>query len=339
MIGLSDLRRRYRRRLHRKRLLWRAFRKRRELRIVSDRRPTIAPKDILAVSVMRNEELRLPFFLEHYRKLGVGHFLVVDNGSTDGTAELLAAQPDVTVWRSDASYRASRFGMDWLNWLLRRHAQGRWVVVADADELLIYPDWDNRDLRNLTGWLDRRGIESMGAMMLELYPKGRAGAHRYRAGQDPTEVASWFDAHGYWAQLKPNFQNVCLKGGVRARVFFAQDPERAPFLNKVPLVRWRATTAYVNSTHMLLPVALNRLHGPAGADRPSGLLLHTKFLPDAPVRAETEKRRQEHFTDAGYYDAYYDAVCDDPDLWVAESTRYEGWRQLVDLGLMERGPW
>ncbi len=337
MLEPDTLRRRYRRRLTRKRLLWRAFRSRHALKLVSDRRADMAAADVLGVSVMRNEYLRLPFFLDHYRRLGVGHFLIVDNDSTDGGAEYLAAQPDVTLWRTVNSYRESRFGMDWLNWLLRRHARGRWCVTVDADELLIYPDWERRDLSSLTAGLARRGIESMGAMMLDLYAKGPAGAQSYRPGQDPTEILCWFDAYGYWAERKPNFRNVCLRGGARARHFFAADPEHAPFLNKIPLVRWRASSVYVNSTHMLLPVALNRLHGTGGADRPSGLLLHTKLLPDAAQRARSEKRRGEHFTDSGYYDGYYDALAADPDLWHSDAIRLRGWRQLVALGLMTEG--
>ena len=49
-----------------------------------------------AVTV-RNEIVRLPYFLDYYRRLGAGHFLVVDNGSDDGTHEYLADQPDVSV--------------------------------------------------------------------------------------------------------------------------------------------------------------------------------------------------------------------------------------------------
>ena len=51
--------------------------------------------------------------LDHHRKLGVRHFLIVDNASTDGTAQLLD-QPDISLWTTSASYKASRFGMDWL---------------------------------------------------------------------------------------------------------------------------------------------------------------------------------------------------------------------------------
>jgi hypothetical protein len=30
---------------------------------------------------------------------------------------------------------------------------------------------------------------------------------------------------------------------------------------------------------------------------------------------------------------------DDPDLWSPEAQRYEGWRQLAQLGLMQGGRW
>ena len=75
---------RYRRRLIRKRLLWRAFRKRHDLTLISDKRSAIGSDNVLSFTTLRNEEMRLPFFLDHYRRLGVGHFLIVDNGSDDG---------------------------------------------------------------------------------------------------------------------------------------------------------------------------------------------------------------------------------------------------------------
>ena len=122
---------------------------------------------------IRNEAERIDWFLHHYRALGVDHFCFVDNGSDDGTLDTLLAQPDASVWQTHASYRASRFGLDWINWLMLRHARGHWCVVADADELLIYPHWQTRPLRALTGWLDDQGQSILPAMMLELYPKAR----------------------------------------------------------------------------------------------------------------------------------------------------------------------
>src|SRR5437763_5540659 len=43
----------------------------------------------LLVCCMRNELTRMPAFLAHYRRLGVKHFLVVDNQSTDGLQDYL----------------------------------------------------------------------------------------------------------------------------------------------------------------------------------------------------------------------------------------------------------
>ena len=111
----GDLILKYRRRWIRRKLLWRAFRSRWALRQVTDNRHVIAPDTILGFVTLRNEIMRLPYYLEHYRKLGVGHFFVVDNASDDGSAKFLSRQKDVSVWQTEASYRGSRFGVDWLN--------------------------------------------------------------------------------------------------------------------------------------------------------------------------------------------------------------------------------
>ena len=85
-VGLWDS---YRMRLRRKRRLIRAVRKSHELKPLQDNTGAIRPNDHLLVATMRNEQIRLPYFLEYYRNLGVDHFLFVDNASQDGTVEYL----------------------------------------------------------------------------------------------------------------------------------------------------------------------------------------------------------------------------------------------------------
>ena len=327
----------YKLRIKRKRLLWRAFRKRRELLAISRKTDAITPTDVLLFATMRNEMQRLPHFLSHYRRQGVGHFLIVDNASEDGTDAFLADQPDVSVWHTSASYKASRFGMDWLTCLMWRFGQGHWTLTVDADELLIYPDWERRDLHDLTDALAREGIDAMGALMLDLYPKGPIEDQSYIPGQNPAEVLNWFDAYGYWAQLQSKMSNLWLQGGPRARLFFGDDPQRAPTLNKIPLVRWQRSFVYMNSTHNALPARLNHVYDEAGLEKPWGVLLHTKFLPDAGARARAEKARGEHFADPALYQDYYDGVAANPDFWCPTSFRFEGAAQLEHLGLMCRG--
>ena len=331
---------RYKLRLARRRLLWRCFRSRHTLAPLRLDCAAIKEARILCIAVLRNEANRLPYWLNHHRRLGVEHFLIVDNGSDDGTRDLLEA-PDISLWSTSASYREARFGLDWAGWLLMRFGHRKWCLTLDADELLIYPDHDRMDLRALTALLERRGQSALGALMLDLFPKGPLGAQRHDPDQDPLEVIPWFDTR-YRAQRIGPRRKLWVQGGVRERVFFADAPERAPTLNKLPLVFWRRHYAYDNSTHTALPPTLNMAYpGPKGLlpepDALSGVLLHTKFLPEILPKSAIERERKQHFHSPDLFDPYYRAIGAAPDLWHDEARRFDGWRQLVKYGLMSEG--
>lgn len=329
----------YRLRLQRKRWRLRALRKSRELRPVSDRTDRIRPSDLLVFCTQRNEGVRLPYFLRYYREMGVNHFIFVDNDSTDTSRDYLAQQEDVSVWTTRGSYKRSRFGMDWINFLLRRYGHGHWTLTVDPDEFFLYPFCDTRPLRALTDWLDASSIKSFSAMLLDMYPKGRIDAQPYEAGQNPLEIAHWFDAGNYSIRRNHRYGNLWIQGGPRARMFFADRPERAPALNKVPLVRWDRRYAYVSSTHMLLPRGLNAVFDEWGGEKASGLLLHTKFLDTFTGKAEEELSRKQHYAGSTEYLAYAARLRDNPDLWCKWSEKYINWRQLEILGLMSKGNW
>ena len=329
----------YRLRLKRKQLLLRAFRKRREMSSVVDRTGHIRGEDILAFSTLRNEKVRLPFFLQYYRDMGVNHFLIVDNDSDDGSREYLADQPDVSLWTSKHGYRKSRYGVDWLNWLQRKYGDGHWCLVVDPDELLVYPFCDTRPLRALTDWLDASSVRSFSAMLLDMYPKGRINERPYRSGQNPLEIASWFDSGNYSISRNWKYWNLWIQGGARARMFFQDNPEEAPALNKVPLVKWTKEYAYVDSSHMLLPRGLNLVFDQWGGEKTSGVLLHTKFLDTFSAKAAEELKRRQHYAKSVEYLAYARSLNEDPELWCKWSEKYINWRQLEILGLMSKGNW
>jgi len=326
-------------RLQRKRWLLRAAVKRRELRRVADRTAIIGAHDVLLVTTLRNEKVRLPYFLSYYRNLGVNHFLVVDNGSDDGSREYLADQPDVSVWGTDKSYKRSRFGMDWMNWLLGRYCHGHWTVTVDVDEFLIYPFCDTRTLQALTDWLSASSIRSFGAMLVDMYPKGPINAEPYREGQDPFEIASWFDAGNYTISQNKRYSNLWIQGGPRARVFFKDNPALAPALNKIPLVKWERRFAYVSSTHTILPRGLNRVYDEWGGEKASGCLLHAKFLDTFARKSAEELSRRQHYAASREYLAYHARAAQNPDMWCRWSEKYINWRQMEILGLMSKGNW
>ncbi len=281
----------------------------------------------------------MPYFLKYYRELGVNHFIVVDNGSDDGSREQLETQDDVTLFHTTASYKSARFGTDWLNWLQRKYAHGHWCLVVDVDEFFVYPFCDTRPINALTDWLDGAGVKAFSAMLIDMYPKGAIKDQVYRVGQNPLEIAHWFDSGNYTISKNEDYHNLWIQGGPRARVFFPDAPESAPALNKTPLVKWDRKYVFANSTHMLLPRGLNIVYDERGGEKPSGALLHAKFLNTFLDKTTEELERGEHFAASREYRAYAKRMNNPPVMWCKWSEKYINWRQLEILGLMSKGNW
>lgn len=329
----------YRLRLQRKRLRLRAMRKRRELIAVRDRSLSTKSGDIFLFITIRNECTLLPFFLQYYRSLGIDHFFFIDNQSDDNSLEYLVEQPDVSIWRTPHSYRSSRFGIDWINSLLSRFGHRHWCLTVDADEFFIYPFCDTRPMRALTDWLDGTEQRSFPAMLLDTYPKGPVDDLTYFSGQNPIELSSWFDPGNYVISKNKLYNNLWIQGGPRLRKFFNQDPYGAPSLNKIPLVKWDKKYVYVSSTHHLLPRGLNLTYDQQGGERPSGILLHPKFINKFKARAHEELSRREHYNKSAEYKSYAVTSRKPLEFWTDYSEKYINWRQLEILGLMSKGNW
>ncbi|MEO1640308.1 MAG: glycosyltransferase family 2 protein [Pseudomonadota bacterium] len=329
----------YRLRWQRKYYRMRAGRRGRQLQAVADRTGQIEPDNILLFCTFRDEDVRLPYFLDYYRKLGVNHFLLVDNDSSDGGGDYAAAEPDVSVWRAKGAYGEARYGVDWLTYLQGKYADGHWALTVDVDEFFVYPFCDTRSLRALADWLDASQVRSFGAMLLDMYPKGPVGETAYQRGDDPFAHAGWFDPGNYTMTRNALMKNLWIQGGPRARAFFAGKPRQAPALNKIPFVKWRKPYAYVSSTHMMLPRGLNLVYDQQGGEKTSGILLHAKFLNTFGEKAQEEAARAEHYKAGREYKSYAERHGADPDLWCQWSERYLNWRQLEVLGLMSKGNW
>ena len=323
-----------------------------------------AAREVRVFVRVRDEVVRMPYFLTHYRRLGVDRFLVADNGSTDGTTALLTAQPDVHLFAAEGSYREARGGQAWLDRLLDEYGAGRWCLVLDADELLVYPQVEAVPLRSVCDALDREGAAALPCMLLDMYGGSPIGAADYVAGQPFLSACPWFDGAPYWRTSSDSCPYHEIYGGVRQRIFYSrwQEPDlklriserlynlghrfpsirgnariqswrtkRPPNLAKVPLVRWRHGLRYLASTHKISPVRLS-----AG----SGLLLHFKFLGDFRSKVVREAGRGEYFDGASEYRRYASVLDHAPELslWHPESVRLEDSRQLCALGLMTAPP-
>jgi glycosyltransferase involved in cell wall biosynthesis len=321
---------------------------------------------LIVFSVVRNERLRIRHWLEHYRRAGVRIFAVIDNGSTDGTFELLGSQPDVILTRMTHSYGGANFGLTWLNELHERIAPGTWILFADADELLVYRGWPNRPVQVLADAAASESSNAIFGFMLDMYPDGALEDAVVGDAASLFETAPCFDAD-YRFRLRPlkpwerGGRSIEVIGGPRVRLLSSLDrefrttwfsyflrgqidrilpivpdalvpsvvrwmPRQMPALAKVPLVMSGTGFVYSNA------------HSGHGSSffHENVVLAHFKFLPDFAARVREEVTRGEHYRRGAEYHMYADAIRGQKriDFRYAGSRRFAGSEQLLELGLI-----
>jgi hypothetical protein len=292
-----------------------------------------APHDLATpalVAVVRDEAPRLPGFLAHYRRLGVTRFAMIDNGSTDATRPLLAAEPDVELYAADRPFPGKQ---GWVNALIARMGYDRWYLTVDADERLVFdgaaaPGRPGRGLAELVRFAEARGLRRLRAMLVDLYPPGPIAAPAPGGPLLAPEARDLlFDAGGYAEALC--LERISRKGGPRRRAF-GVDPE----LTKYPLFHVRAGEV-VSSPHHLHPYRENYR-----SDCLLGLL-HDKFGLGWRAKAERAAAERNYWGGSLEYRATLATLARDPGLALAYpgSRRYRTPADLVAAGLIAPIPW
>jgi hypothetical protein len=125
------------------------------------------PEELLVITVVRNGEIYIKAFMEHYRAMGVRHCVFLDNGSTDRTVERLCSYEAVTVLRTEAPYKHYENTMK--RYLAERFSKDRWNLCADIDELFDYPHSDCLSLADFLAYLNKNRYTVVIAQMLDMF--------------------------------------------------------------------------------------------------------------------------------------------------------------------------
>src|SRR6516165_11376213 len=302
----------------------------RKIKRIDDRGIPLTRTEIRAFMIVRNEALRLPFMLRHYFERGVDRIFVLDNDSTDDTRSIALSFDNTHLFYTKDVY--TRAGA-WVDLLLRRYGNGCWCFVLDADEMIVYPDFEVVSLRELCNFLDRESFDALDCVLLDMYPDRPLNEIKYTQGTDPLQIASWFDKPSYtgfgagpWYSHEWNILHqgpLRFSGGMRERVFGVR-----ACVSKVPLVKFQNSIFLSLGTHLIQGARVADLRG---------ALLHFKFMDDFAANVQREIAREQYWNNAKEYKDYGAVLSRDPSLNFTSpiSEKFVSSSQLVTLGVMK----
>jgi len=147
------------------------------------------PEDGIAlVTPVYNEFLRLPYFIEFHKRLGVTHFFIIDNNSTDETRHYCQSVSNCYYFYTDTSYNITHSGREWIEEICNYYCNDRWVLTLDADELFIFPGHELCDLRFLTKYLDNYEYKIITTAFIDFYSDRTLSETTYSRGENFLKV-------------------------------------------------------------------------------------------------------------------------------------------------------
>ena len=280
------------------------------MELVVEKKTESSPKrPIFLICVFRDEDLLLEYFIQYYHSLGVTHFIMIDNGSTDLGPSYLASLENINLmlYSTEESYRDAEFGTQWVNDLLQEHCIGQFCFTVDVDELFRFDSRKYGTLHDLVSAMESSGHNVVPSVLLDMYPE-KTNNH-YRRGQDFLTHSPYFDEFNethYEIRAKIYDSFSFLVGGVRNRLFGVK-----PCIQKMPFFRYDfpplAPSAgyhfFQENGKVLLESDLIRPH------QDPGVLLHFKFIkPQFQSFIEQRVERNEDWNDSSEYRAYLEAL-------------------------------
>jgi hypothetical protein len=309
----------------------------------SGTRPNAITADLVAICVVRDEMWRLPFFLAYHRWLGVQHFIVIDNRSTDGTTDYVQGERDVSCIVAPGSYGGRPAGhKTWLSWALRLAPPKRWNLLLDADELFVGATLQRGSLQSLLRMLDDEGVAIAATSLVDCYPANFPLTYNFEPV--PWKRIPYFDRGPYIEWPAHTWPVHHLHHGIRERICWPHwrwarevkkvvpRPLRPSILHDAP--------PYVIKMPLLKNVSglvFDSVHRSSEAPRSASLyaLLHYKFDIDLPNKVDVALRERQHAQGSREY-AGYARMLSKPrlDLRHEGSCRFDGVRSLIDAELV-----
>lgn len=261
---------------------------------------SFGPDDVILLCLVKNGEPWIEEFLNYHLKLGVKHFVFLDNMSSDRTIEIAERHDNVTILQTSFPFAAGNDDR-MRDYLLKRFGRNRWTLTCDIDEFFDYPFSDRITLKDLVEYLNRNNYTALVTQLCDMYPERIS---RFETKKFDRKKHKFFDDNidrlPYC--FKPyTGKKVCTdisiyEGGIRKKLF-----KTAPYLTKHALLYYSKGTERSRSIHFLQSGRI--------ADF-SAVLFHYKFISNFYEIVKEAVRFEQHTLKSKYYKEYFEVIKD-----------------------------
>lgn len=183
---------------------------------------TYEKNELIVTCLLRNGEIYVKSFIEHYSALGIKHIIFLDNGSADNTIEIAKRYNNITILQTFCPY--SKYETVMKKYLVNRFSKNRWNLFADIDEFFDYPFSNVLEIKDFLNYLNRNYYTAVVSQMLDMFSDKSLSDLEDQPSDDIKGQYSYYDI----SQVSPSkygygqLENERIKfhfGGIRKILF------------------------------------------------------------------------------------------------------------------------
>ena len=144
------------------------------------------------LAIIKNEEMIINEWIEHYLWQGVDHFYIIDNGSTDATKNKLQPYIDkgiISYFYLDEKYKQEEYYNYILNLYIKNNCD--WLIICDADEYF----YNRKKGKNIKTYVNKLNIKDVNSITLNWKMFGSNGYDKQPSNIRKSFLYKWKVLH------------------------------------------------------------------------------------------------------------------------------------------------
>lgn len=200
---------------------------------------------IILICVFRNFSNFIDQWFEHYAKIGIKNFVLINNNSDDDSiAKIKTYTKKLNIDLLSISEKFECYkSCGWIQQIMEKYGTNRWYLIVDSDELFVYKN-RLRDIDSFIKWLENKKKTAVKSLTIDLYSN-----KPFNKQLDFNDFI-YADKTGYKTENRIYGQRYY--GGMRERIFNIR-----PSLQKIPLIYYTGKELIVNN-HFYFPYDINK---------------------------------------------------------------------------------